>query len=289
MNPLPDFVIIGAMKSATSTLHDQLAEQPGIFMSTPKEPCYFSDEDQYTKGLDWYSSLFASADGQSLRGESSTHYTKLPDHPKTVERMLKTLPAIKLVYIMRQPIERLISHYMHEWTMSVYHCDIETAIERYPELIDYGRYSMQLEPYFEAYGRDAVCPVFFDRLVAYPQEELERICRFIGYAGSPQWKQALPPSNISSQRVRRFPMYELLYESGIATWLRRTLVPQGIRDMLKARLTMKNKPDLSPASRTRLEQVFDSDLAILGEWLGSELNCRNFKQVTTDLEPEWKS
>ena len=276
------------MKSATSTLHDQLAEQPGIFMSTPKEPCYFSDDAQYAKGLDWYSGLFGAADSECLRGESSTHYTKLPTYPETTGRMSKTLPVTKLVYIMRHPVDRLVSHYMHEWTMNVYNCDIETAIERYPELVDYGRYTMQLEPYFAAYGREAICPVFFDRLVACPQAELERICRFIGYPGAPVWKQALPPSNVSTERVRRFPVYQLLYKSSVATWLRRTLVPQGIRDRLKARLRLKNKPDLSPACRARLEQNFDNDLAILGEWLSCELNCKNFKDVTTEQVLEWK-
>ena len=57
---MPDFVIIGAMKCATSTLHDQLARVRGVSMSEPKEPNFFSDELNWAKGLDWYSSLFES-------------------------------------------------------------------------------------------------------------------------------------------------------------------------------------------------------------------------------------
>jgi len=73
----PDFIIIGAMKSATSTLHEQLALQPDFFMSTPKEPFYFSDDEVFSRGREWYLNLFSNAEPNQLCGESSTHYTKL--------------------------------------------------------------------------------------------------------------------------------------------------------------------------------------------------------------------
>lgn len=284
---LPDFVIIGAMKSATSSLYKQLVEQPGIFMCTPKEPNFFSDADQYAKGMAWYSGLFANAPEGSLLGEASTHYSKLPTHPKTVERLKEHLPHACFVYVMRHPVDRLVSHYMHEWSTGVYHCGIEEAINKYPELIAYGRYAMQLEPYFEAFGHDAVLPVFFDRLVSEPQAELERICRFIGYQGQPVWVEDMKPDNVSSERIRRFPLYELLVDSGPATWLRRHLIPQGLRDAIKMRLRMRNRPALGKVVRARLEAEFDLDLAQLGNWLGTGLDCQNFKQVTSAVSLDW--
>ncbi|HTO70120.1 MAG TPA: sulfotransferase, partial [Myxococcota bacterium] len=78
---LPDFAIIGAMKCGTSTLHEQLALRSGFFMSRPKEPNFFSDDDQYARGVGWYAGLFAGAAPGQLCGESSTHYTKLPTYP----------------------------------------------------------------------------------------------------------------------------------------------------------------------------------------------------------------
>lgn len=97
MSPAPDFLIIGAMKSATSTLHEQLARQPGVFMSTPKEPNFFSDDPIYARGFEWYRGLFAGGAEALLRGESSTHYTKLPTHPHAVERIARHLPQVKLI------------------------------------------------------------------------------------------------------------------------------------------------------------------------------------------------
>src|SRR4051812_12488351 len=153
------------MKSATTTLHDQLARQDGIFMSKPKEPCFFSDDDRWARGPEWYASLFEPAAPGDLRGESSTHYTKLPTHPRTIERMQAGLGGdIRFVYVMRHPIDRLVSQYVHEWSHGIVECPIGEALDRHPELIAYSRYAMQLEPYFEAFGRDRVLPVFFDRV-----------------------------------------------------------------------------------------------------------------------------
>ena len=227
---LPDFIIVGAMKSATSTLQEQLAGQPGIFMSSPKEPNFFSDAEQYAKGMSWYSSLFAKAPEGSCLGEASTHYTKLPTYPEVVQRLKEHLPDARFIYVMRHPLDRLVSHYIHEWSTGVYRCSLEEAINKYPDLIAYGNYAMQLEPYFKTFGHAAVLPVFFDRLLSEPQAELERICRFIGYQAQPVWIQDLKPDNVSSERVRKFPGYRLLVDSKLATWFRRHFIPQALRD-----------------------------------------------------------
>lgn len=284
---LPDFVVIGAMKSATSSLYEQLSGQPGIFMCTPKEPNFFSDDDHYSNGMSWYSSLFAEADGGSLLGEASTHYTKLPTHPETVQRLKEHLPDARFIYVMRHPVNRLVSHYIHEWSTGGYHCGIEEAIDKYPELVAYGRYAMQLEPYFEAFGRAAVLPVFFDHLLSEPQAELERICHFIGYRGQPVWIQDLKPDNVSSERIRKFPGYRFLVESGPATWFRHHFIPQGLRNAVKMKLRMQERPELSEKAQARLEEEFDRDLEMLGKLLGVNLDCRNFKQVTSAKSLNW--
>ena len=293
MNPapsavsLPDFIIIGAMKSATSTLQEQLAQQPGIFMSTPKEPNFFSDDVKYRRGIDWYSSLFSAAPAGDLKGEASTHYTKLPTYGQTIARMHARVPNARLVYVMRHPVDRLVSHYIHEWSMGKIHCGINDAVRQFPELIAYGEYSVQLAPYFESYGHDRILPVFFDRLTRAPQAELERVCRFIGYRAKPGWIEEMKPSNVSSERLRRFPLYDLVVKSALATNLRRSFVPRNLRDWIKGRLTMKQRPQLDPATIKDIEGRFDRDLERLGGWLGRELNCENFKELTGSTELNW--
>jgi hypothetical protein len=287
MKKLPDFIIIGAMKSATSTLYEQLVSQPGIFMTVPKEPNFFSDDEQYKKGLDWYQSLYSDAGESELVGEASTHYTKLPTYPKTIERLLRAGVEPRIIYVMRHPIDRLISHYIHEWTQGVIRTNIEEAIIKFPELQTYSLYSMQLKPFIEAFGKDAILPISFDHLKNYPQQELEHICQFIGYAGKPKWKAELKPSNVSRDRNRKIPLNYLLLESSLATWLRRNLVPKGFRNLIKKKLSMTERPVISENTQQKLKSYFDKDLSVLGGWFGIELNCNNFTEVTKDTRLEW--
>lgn len=282
----PDFIIIGAMKCATSTLHDQLAAQSDIFMSTPKEPNFFSDDEIYKKGIDWYSGLFEGTTAK-LKGESSTHYTKLPTHPNTIKRMQEHgLKDTKFIYVIREPIQRLVSHYIHEWSMGVLKTDINDAIRSHPELIDYSRYNDQISAYLAHYSPDQILVVFYESLISRPDSELERICQFIGYEGTPSWDHARKPQNVSSQRIRQFPLYSLLIESQLMATLRRTLIPTSIREKVKGRLVMKSRPELNPAVRKELEDTFDKDLRALGKKLNLDLNIDNYSQTAKTTFPE---
>lgn len=282
----PDFVIIGAMKSATSTLHVQLAAQPGFCMSDPKEPNFFSDPDQWGKGLDWYRGLFAAANQEDICGESSTHYTKLPDLPDALPRLAEYLPDAKYIYVMRHPVDRLVSHYVHGWTERTIGGAIDEAAAKYPALIDYGRYAMQITPYLERFGKDRVLPVFFDRLLAEPEAELARVCHFLGYAGTPQWQHGVR-DNDSAKRLRVSPVRDAVLNQPLLAWVRRNIIPQAARDKVKAVWQMRKKPMLGAAERARLETIFDRDLEQLGTMLGTALTCANFKQVTAKATLDW--
>jgi len=285
----PDFIIIGAMKCATSTLHVQLAEQPGFFMTEPKEPNFFSDNEIWDRGLEWYEALYANAGDNDLCGESSTHYTKLPTYPDTVRRIADhTGAATRFIYVMRHPVDRLISHYVHEWSEGVISVPIDEAIDKHPELVSYGSYGEQLKPYLETFGRERLLPVFFDRLVCCPQEELERICSFIGYRGTPTWNEGTKEQNVSSQRLRSTRSLEFLKRLPGSEFFRRRLLPESIREGIKGYWKMERPPALSEASRSRLIDIFDSDLAILSEWLGIDVDCGNFKSVGRETAPTWK-
>lgn len=284
---MPDFVIIGAMKCGTSTLHDQLHLQPGIFMSTPKEPYFFSNDEVWAKGLDWYSSLFADAAKDDLCGESSTHYTKLPTYPHTIDRMKEHIPDAKLIYVIRHPIDRLVSHYIHDWSERKIDCSIDEAIDRHPDLINYSRYAMQLEPFLETYGTERVMLVFFEHMIAEPQAELERICRFIGYDGRPRWHIEEPANNVSHQRMRESKWRDAIVWNPVVTWARRTFVPQRLRDRVKTLWQMRKRPKLSPERLAALSEVFDQDLDRLSVWLDIEFTVDGFAAAASSANPDW--
>lgn len=283
----PDFIIIGAMKSATSTLHAQLSRQPGFWMSEPKEPNFFSDEAVWGKGLRWYSDLFAGAAPSDLCGESSTHYTKLPDYPDTVFRLREHVPDAKLIYVMRHPIDRLVSHYMHGWLEASMEGDINQAVERYPQLVDYGRYAMQLRPFLETYGPENILPVFFERLTRQPQEELERVCAFLGYQGIPLWNNEEARQNVSTERLRADPLRDRIINLPLISYIRQNIVPRSVRNRIKQAWQITEKPKLSLPVSTTLMETFDEDLCILGQWLGTDLRCINFKETVQARPLHW--
>ncbi len=258
----PDFLIIGAMKCGTSTLQAQLAAQPGIFMTTPKEPNYFSDDDVFAKGAAWYDGLYDGAQPGDLTGEASTHYTTLPTHPKTLERMAARLTAPKLIYLMRDPLERAVSHYIHEWTQGVMGDDPVAAFERHPELVAYSRYAMQLEPFVECYGREAILLLRLEQMKADPQGTLTRVGSFLGREGL-IWDHDMGAQNVSAERVRRLPLHGLIVDNPVATALRRALVPQSVRRWIRESRQMKARPELPETLKARLREIFAEDQARL--------------------------
>ena len=260
--PLPDFIVVGAMKCGTSTLQAQLVAQAGVFMTTPKEPNYFSDDAIFAQGQAWYEGLFADAPGGALKGEASTHYTKLPTHPKTLERMQAVLPAVKVVYMIRNPAVRAVSHYIHEWTMRVASHNAEEAFRTHSEFIDYGCYAMQIAPYIDAYGLESICLSSLEALSSDPETEFARIAAFLGLEGA-AWKPDLEAQNVSSKRMRRFPLQGLLLDNPVARTLRRTLVPEAVRQKILERRQKVDRPDIPADLQADMHARFLEDRAKL--------------------------
>ncbi|PQO45971.1 sulfotransferase family protein [Blastopirellula marina] len=289
MRRRPDFLIIGAMKCMTSTLHSQLALQDGFFLSDPKEPCFFSNDEVYAKGIDWYEGLFAAAKEGELVGESSTHYSKLPTYPFTIQRMMQDVPDAKFIYVMRHPIDRLVSHYIHAWTEGAVSGSLDEAIDKHPELTEYSRYDFQLAPYLEAFGSDRVLPVFYDRLRTYSQVELARIVAFLRPGGIGVWSQQEVAQNVSAERIRKSSLRDaIVYAPGLS-WVRRTMVPRSVRNYVKGFWQMKVRPQLSPERHDDLVATFDQSLKRLGSWVGLDLDCDNFRVKTRENLPRWSS
>jgi len=105
----PNLIMIGAMKSATTSLHRYLGFHPGIFVPEPKEIDYFIQERNWDKGRQWYESHFPEA--KAVRGESSTSYTQCHRYKDAPGRIRALIPDAKLSYVLRDPIERTVSRY----------------------------------------------------------------------------------------------------------------------------------------------------------------------------------
>ena len=189
----PNLFIIGAMKSGTTSLHEYLDTHPQIAMSETKEPGYFVEELSLAKGDAWYLSLFDYDERFRYRGESSTHYTKLPVYRGVADRLHRFNPDARLIYIMRDPFDRLVSHYWHNVRDIVHGGELRPllkAVQERPDYLAFSDYAMQLTPYLDRFGRQALYTLTFEALIEDPQRELDRLCRWLG----------LPPAPIAREK-----------------------------------------------------------------------------------------
>src|SRR5688500_4466677 len=107
----PNLIVIGGLKCGTTSLHHYLNLHPQIAMSRPKELNFFVEELNWELGTDWYTSHFDPA--ADVRGETSPHYTNRPRFEGVAERIAESAPGARLIYMVRDPIKRLLSHYVH--------------------------------------------------------------------------------------------------------------------------------------------------------------------------------
>src|SRR6266568_8270036 len=112
--PLPNFLIVGAMKSGTSSLWSYLRSHPQVFMPDMKEPMFFVEKKNWSKGLDWYRGLFDDAGEAVAIGEASQPYTMAHSFPGVPGRIVSLIPDVKIIYVLRHPVERMRSHYLHD-------------------------------------------------------------------------------------------------------------------------------------------------------------------------------
>jgi hypothetical protein len=176
----PNLVVIGGLKCGTTSLHHYLNLHPEIGMSRPKELNFFVAELNWELGEDWYANHFAAAD--RVRGESSPHYTNEPRFSGVAERMSQTLGAeARVVYMVRDPIDRMLSHYLHNVGGGYERRDLETALSD-PESAYAHRslYAMQLEPYLERFGDERVEVVTREELRDERELTMRRLFAFLG-------------------------------------------------------------------------------------------------------------
>ena len=122
---MPDFLIIGAQKCGTTSLYNYLIQHPQIVPALQKEVHFF--DLNFDKGLDWYQSQFQPLDSHNhlITGEASPYYIF---HPLVPERVHQLFPKVKLIVLLRNPVERAISHYYHEVRLGYETMGLEEAI-----------------------------------------------------------------------------------------------------------------------------------------------------------------
>jgi hypothetical protein len=172
---LPDFIVIGAMKSGTTSLHHYLNLHPEISMSNPKEIDFFSLDSNWEKGVKWYENHFT--ENTKICGESSTSYTKYPAFDNAAKRMYSVLPNVKIIYLIRDPIERIVSHYIQNYSAGRENRAISKALKNFKNnhYINCSKYYYQLKQYFKYYNSTDITIISSNELLDNRRKTLQEI------------------------------------------------------------------------------------------------------------------
>lgn len=269
---LPDFIIIGAMKSGTTTLYRYLDLHPDIDMSRDKETDYFVAEKQLANGLAWYSAQFsaqAAAKG-ALRGEASPNYTKRRDFAGVPARVAQTCPQARLIYILRDPVSRAESQFRHGVVMGEIDVTAEGFVDghEYAHIMDASRYAHQLDAWLEHFDRDAILILDFDDLIQDPQAVMDQIYDHIG--ASPYQIEDSGAANDSAE-ISRVPAPILRFAQSPLGRRIAGLVGRDLRDKIRgalARGKSRTPPPLPDTLKDRMRMELAPDAARLREMSG---------------------
>ncbi len=170
------------MKAGTTTLYRDLMDNPAVFMSAEKEPGnLMSDVVCAAEGRRDYAQQFRRAEPDQICGEATTGYTKLPDVTGVPRRARRVLGEnLKVIYLVREPVSRIISQHHHERSSGRIGCGILEAVRTCPRYINYSRYAMQIKPWLEELGPDHVLIIRFETYVNDRRGAITAVSQFLG-------------------------------------------------------------------------------------------------------------
>lgn len=294
---LPDFLVIGVPKAGTTALHAALHRHPALFMSAIKEPKYFltdgpppthggpGDAQTYREHV-WqrerYEALFEDAPAGALRGESTPFY--LHDTQAHL-RIKRTIPQVKMIAVLRNPVERAHSNWAHLWSAGLEPIgDVVSACAEEPRRIEagwaafwryveLGRYGEQLKHLLGVFAREQLLTLRYRHLLDEPAATLDRICGFLGVA--PGIVDSVPRENVTTHvrdsRTTRALQW-ILRTGSIAGRNAPASVRRAVSRPLLAALHRERRPrqPLTPWQRERLLGYFADDIALLQELTGDD-------------------
>jgi hypothetical protein len=228
---LPNLLIPGAGKSGTTSLHGYLNQHPDVFMSEWKEPHFFSNPEFFGQGLGEYAKLFQDAGDARIRGESSTTYLQFPD---VIERIKASLPETSLIFMLRNPIDRIDSHYRWMVSLGLEDRPLRAALladidqgptfndriggAKFRFYFDESRYGTHLRRFLEAFDRSEVLVLTNEELQRDHMATLEKSARLLRIDPFP----ALPELRLNETRAQT----DAQLSDGDRAWLRDLLSPE---------------------------------------------------------------
>jgi Sulfotransferase family len=263
---MPNLLIIGAQKSGTTWLYNQLSEHPDIFLSRRKELEFFTTPGKL-RDIAAYKAHFSEAKKQRYVGEATPAYFwtydsnsrfcgLLPERrntrvPEAVHKILG--PDVKLIVILRQPVHRAISAYFHHFKQGRIKPDQKLLkIGRRYGIIDIGFYARHLARWEEVFGPGKILTLFFDDVRKHPAETLDKVSCYLGLP-------SIPTTNVDSRKTNLG--YRLVREGDVITPDRRD--PLTYQFMLRRGTDTGELPSVDKATIVRLQELYAEDIEVI--------------------------
>jgi len=263
---LPDFIIIGAMKGGTTSLFNYIASHPGIIPSSIKETDFFASDKKFKKGIDWYKNLFPGKGEYAF--EASPNYTKRHKFPGVPERMHTVLPNTKLIYVLRDPLERLISHYIHSYSHGLesrpFHDVIKSPENNY---IQTSKYYFQLSAFLAHYSENQLLIIESENLQKNPEVTLSKVFAFLQIP--PDYDKSLLEMRFHRSNKKKAPS---ALERAIRKKTNNRYLLGGIRKITTPFLKQVERPTLSPNDKEMLVEAIAPDIEKLRQFTGSSFS-----------------
>lgn len=277
---LPTFLICGAAKSGTTSLYHYLRGHANVYMSSEKETRFFSSEEHFRRGVSWFQQFFKEYEGEKAIGEADTGTMY---YRGSAARVHEIVPGAKLIFVLRNPIEQVYSHYWFGAERGIYDCQVRSFSEfirdnedRWTKkILSTPKYYDQLvrfDPYFDKEHR---LTLLFDDIQNNIQHVMNKIYRFI----------EVEPCLVSDARkhnVTSYPSNPKFYRRLYRLWkpIRQQIPKSVIQRTVGVRSTLKNmmyseqqgKPSMDLADRTYLREMYREPNAHLAEYLDRDLS-----------------
>lgn len=235
-------LIVGAMKSGTSSLFGTLAQHPAIAAASCKEPGFFAFDDKWARGFAWYESLWRfDARTHKYAMEASTDYAKYPFVNAVAPRLAASAPRrFKLVFMMRHPLRRMEAHARHA---AVHQCEVGSRPAPGSHSLDFGpspvsvaisQYARQLDQFIDYFENGDLLPLTLEQLVHEPEAACAAICEFLDI--DPHMQLSPVVRNRFAQKLQQPPkLWRLLRSVDPVRRTGRAVVPQPVRAWLRER------------------------------------------------------
>ena len=270
-----NFMIVGAQKCGTSTLSEILRTHPSLVRCDEKEPDFFSASQDWQAELPRYEEMFQRRKGACYY-EASPSYTFYPHRKLELwNDLYEYNPNLKIVYVVRNPIDRITSSYMHSYERGYTDLPFERALIKVPVFFDVTRYATQITPFIERFGRERVSILFFEDLARDPNGFVRSLAAFLGIDPEEFGDAATIHVNRSLGGHKRHHKYD---NPGILLSGARRLAPPIWRAITSnSARAFDRKPLVSPPLRRMMLRILGPEIDRLEEITGRDL--RHWREV----------